>query len=84
MFSRIAKISNHNAYFPVDRFHISQIGLAKQLVEDMLNRFYQRGSIGAFMTEYFEMAFKEGKRLPIWIGDSRVIFVRFSVIKQFM
>ncbi len=37
---------------------VSQTGLDKQLVEDTLNKFYPRGSVGAFMTKYFEMAFK--------------------------
>lgn len=37
---------------------VSQTGLDKQLVEDTLNRFYPKGSVGTFMTKYFEMAFK--------------------------
>lgn len=35
-----------------------QTGFGTALVEDTLKRFYPNGSIGAFMTEYFEMAFK--------------------------
>ena len=37
---------------------VYQTGLEKQLVEDTLNKFYPKGSVGAFMTKYFEMAFK--------------------------
>ena len=35
-----------------------QTGLDEHIVEDTLRKYYPRGSIGAFMTEYFEMAFK--------------------------
>lgn len=35
-----------------------QTGIDCKLVEDTLLRLYPRGSVGAFMTEYFEMAFK--------------------------
>ncbi len=35
-----------------------QTGLISHIVEDTLNRLYPHGAIGAFMTEYFEMAFK--------------------------
>lgn len=37
---------------------VEQTGFAPSLVEDTLKRVYPNGSIGAFMTEYFEMAFK--------------------------
>lgn len=33
-------------------------GIDERFVEETLHKYYQRGSIGAFMTEYFEMAFK--------------------------
>lgn len=33
-------------------------GFEDKLVEEILLKFYPRGSVGAFMTEYFEMAFK--------------------------
>lgn len=35
-----------------------QTGFDYKLVEETLLRLYPRGSVGAFMTEYFEMAFK--------------------------
>lgn len=35
-----------------------QTGLDHKLVEETLLRLYPHGSVGAFMTEYFEMAFK--------------------------
>lgn len=35
-----------------------QTGFEDKLVEEILLKFYPRGSVGAFMTEYFEMAFK--------------------------
>lgn len=35
-----------------------QTGFDTKLVEETLFRLYPRGSVGAFMTEYFEMAFK--------------------------
>ncbi|MEA5042325.1 MAG: restriction endonuclease FokI C-terminal domain-containing protein [Oscillibacter ruminantium] len=35
-----------------------QTGFDNKLVEETLLRLYPRGSVGAFMTEYFEMAFK--------------------------
>jgi len=41
----------------IDRI-CEQTGLTSHLVEDTLNRMYPHGAIGAFMTEYFEMAFK--------------------------
>lgn len=41
----------------VDRI-VEQTGFDDKLVEDTLLRLYPRGSVGAFMTEYFEMAFK--------------------------
>jgi len=38
---------------------ISKItGIPEKIVEEILQKHYSRGSIGAFMTEYFEMAFK--------------------------
>jgi len=33
-------------------------GIESKLVEETLLKFYPRGAVGAFMTEYFEMAFK--------------------------
>ena len=33
-------------------------GIPEKVVEETLQKHYSRGSIGAFMTEYFEMAFK--------------------------
>lgn len=33
-------------------------GLSSKLIEEALLKLYPRGSVGAFMTEYFEMAFK--------------------------
>jgi hypothetical protein len=33
-------------------------GIPEKIVEETLQKHYSRGSIGAFMTEYFEMAFK--------------------------
>lgn len=33
-------------------------GIDEHLVEETLRKYYPKGSIGAFMTEYFEMAFK--------------------------
>ena len=41
----------------VDRI-VEQTGFDDKLVEETLLRLYPRGSVGAFMTEYFEMAFK--------------------------
>lgn len=41
----------------VDRI-VEQTGFDDKLVEETLFRLYPRGSVGAFMTEYFEMAFK--------------------------
>lgn len=41
----------------VDRI-VDQTGFEEKLVEETLLRLYPRGSVGAFMTEYFEMAFK--------------------------
>lgn len=35
-----------------------QTGFEDKLVEEILLKLYPRGSVGAFMTEYFEMAFK--------------------------
>lgn len=35
-----------------------QTGFQDKLVEEILLKLYPRGSVGAFMTEYFEMAFK--------------------------
>jgi hypothetical protein len=35
-----------------------QTGFGDKLVEETLLKLYPRGSVGAFMTEYFEMAFK--------------------------
>ncbi|HAR85580.1 MAG TPA: restriction endonuclease, partial [Clostridium sp.] len=35
-----------------------QTGFEDKLVEETLLKLYPRGSVGAFMTEYFEMAFK--------------------------
>ena len=35
-----------------------QTGIRDKLVEEILLKLYPKGSIGAFMTEYFEMAFK--------------------------
>lgn len=35
-----------------------QTGIEDKLVEETLLKLYPRGSVGAFMTEYFEMAFK--------------------------
>lgn len=35
-----------------------QTGFEDRLVEEILMKLYPRGSVGAFMTEYFEMAFK--------------------------
>lgn len=37
---------------------VEQTGFDEKLVEETLLRLYPRGSVGAFMTEYFEMAFK--------------------------
>lgn len=37
---------------------VEQTGFEDKLVEETLLRLYPRGSVGAFMTEYFEMAFK--------------------------
>ena len=37
---------------------VEQTGFDDKLVEETLLRLYPRGSVGAFMTEYFEMAFK--------------------------
>ena len=41
----------------VDRI-VEQTGIGEKLVEETLLKLYPRGSVGAFMTEYFEMAFK--------------------------
>lgn len=41
----------------IDRIS-EQTGLNVHIVEDTLNLLYPHGAIGAFMTEYFEMAFK--------------------------
>ncbi len=41
----------------VDRI-VEQTGFGEKLVEETLLKLYPRGSVGAFMTEYFEMAFK--------------------------
>ena len=41
----------------VDRI-VDQTGFDDKLVEETLLRLYPRGAVGAFMTEYFEMAFK--------------------------
>ena len=41
----------------VDRI-TEMTGLNERLIEDTLLRLYPGGSVGAFMTEYFEMAFK--------------------------
>ena len=41
----------------IDRI-CEQTGLNPHIVEDTLNRLYPHGAVGAFMTEYFEMAFK--------------------------
>lgn len=35
-----------------------QTGIEERLVEDILLKLYPHGAVGAFMTEYFEMAFK--------------------------
>lgn len=35
-----------------------QTGFVDKMVEEILLKLYPRGSVGAFMTEYFEMAFK--------------------------
>lgn len=37
---------------------VEQTGFDEKLVEDTLLKLYPKGSVGAFMTEYFEMAFK--------------------------
>lgn len=37
---------------------ISQTGIESKIVEDVLIETYPTGSVGAFMTKYFEMAFK--------------------------
>lgn len=37
---------------------VEQTGFEDKLVEETLLKLYPRGSVGAFMTEYFEMAFK--------------------------
>lgn len=37
---------------------IEQTGIEEKMVEETLLKYYPNGSIGAFMTEYFEMAFK--------------------------
>lgn len=41
----------------VDRI-VEQTGIDEKMVEETLLKYYPNGSIGAFMTEYFEMAFK--------------------------
>lgn len=41
----------------IDRI-CEQTGLNAHIVEDTLNQLYPHGAVGAFMTEYFEMAFK--------------------------
>ncbi len=37
---------------------IEMTGIDERIVEETLIKYYPKGSIGAFMTEYFEMAFK--------------------------
>ncbi|MCD8006552.1 MAG: AlwI family type II restriction endonuclease [Oscillospiraceae bacterium] len=37
---------------------IEMTGIDERIVEETLLKYYPKGSIGAFMTEYFEMAFK--------------------------
>ncbi|KOF57667.1 restriction endonuclease AlwI [Clostridium sp. DMHC 10] len=37
---------------------VEKTGFEDKLVEEILLKLYPRGSVGAFMTEYFEMAFK--------------------------
>jgi len=37
---------------------VEQTGLDARTVEDVLTKFYPNGSVGSFMTKYFEMAFK--------------------------
>lgn len=49
-------ISSINADI-IDRI-VELTGIDEKMVEETLLKFYPRGSIGAFMTEYFEMAFK--------------------------
>lgn len=50
---------------PISKITISLVdkiaeitGIESKLVEETLLKFYPRGAVGAFMTEYFEMAFK--------------------------
>ncbi|MGB4610613.1 MAG: restriction endonuclease FokI C-terminal domain-containing protein [Saccharofermentanales bacterium] len=37
---------------------VEKSGIKEKIVEEILLKFYPRGSVGAFMTEYFEMAFR--------------------------
>ena len=37
---------------------VEKSGINEKIVEEILLKFYPRGSVGAFMTEYFEMAFR--------------------------
>lgn len=37
---------------------VEKSGINEKTVEEILLKFYPRGSVGAFMTEYFEMAFR--------------------------
>ena len=49
-------ISSINAKL-IDKI-VETTGIDERFVEETLLKFYPKGSIGAFMTEYFEMAFK--------------------------